>query len=33
VSELTKNNILMQSGVSVLSQANTTQQSTLKLLG
>jgi flagellin len=33
VSEMTKNNILMQSGISVLGQANSTQQSTLKLLG
>jgi flagellin len=33
VSEMTKNNILMQAGVSVLGQANSTQQSTLKLLG
>lgn len=33
VSEMTKNNILMQAGVSVLGQANTTQQATLKLLG
>ncbi len=33
VSEMTKHNILMQSGISVLSQANSTQQSTLKLLG
>jgi len=33
VSEQTKNNILMQSGISVLGQANTTQQATLKLLG
>src|SRR5271170_6230892 len=33
VSEMTKNNILMQSGVAVLGQANSTQQSTLKLLG
>src|SRR4051812_1176576 len=33
VSEMTKNNILMQSGISVLGQANTTNQSTLKLLG
>src|SRR3984957_4629952 len=32
VSEQTKSNILMQSGISVLSQANQTQQSTLKLL-
>ena len=32
VSEMTKNNILMQSGISVLGQANTTNQSTLKLL-
>jgi len=32
VSEMTKNNILMQSGISVLSQANNTNQSTLKLL-
>lgn len=33
VSEMTKNNILMQSGVSVLSQANSTNQGALKLLG
>jgi flagellin len=33
VSEMTKNNILMQSGISVLSQANVTNQATLKLLG
>src|SRR5271154_5306527 len=33
VSEMTKNNILMQSGISVLSQANNTNQSALKLLG
>jgi flagellin len=33
VSEMTKNNILMQSGISVLSQANATNQATLKLLG
>jgi flagellin len=33
VSEMTKNNILMQSGISVLGQANTTNQATLKLLG
>jgi flagellin len=32
VSEMTKNNILMQSGISVLSQANQTNQATLKLL-
>ena len=32
VSEMTKNNILMQAGISVLSQANQTNQSTLKLL-
>src|SRR5215210_8197879 len=32
VSELTKNNILMQAGVSVLGQANNTNQSALKLL-
>jgi flagellin len=32
VSEQTKNNILMQSGISVLSQANSTNQSALKLL-
>lgn len=32
VSELTKNNILMQSGISVLSQANNTNANTLKLL-
>ncbi|MCM2321718.1 MAG: flagellin FliC [Oligoflexia bacterium] len=33
VSEMTKNNILMQAGISVLSQANSTNQATLKLLG
>lgn len=33
VSAMTKNNILMQSGIAVLSQANQTNQSTLKLLG
>ena len=33
VSEMTKNNILMQSGIAVLGQANSTQQGTLKLLG
>ncbi len=33
VSELTKNNILMQSGISVLAQANNTNQAALKLLG
>jgi len=33
VSEMTKNNILMQSGISVLGQANSTNQATLKLLG
>jgi flagellin len=32
-SELTRNNILMQSGVSVLSQANANSQMALKLLG
>jgi flagellin len=32
VSEQTKNNILMQSGISVLGQANNTNQATLKLL-
>jgi len=32
-SELTKNNILMQAGISVLSQANNTNQAALKLLG
>jgi flagellin len=32
VSEMTKNNILMQSGISVLGQANSTNQNTLKLL-
>ena len=32
VSEMTKNNILMQSGISVLGQANQTNQSALKLL-
>jgi len=31
--ELTRNNILMQAGVSVLGQANTMQQVALKLLG
>lgn len=31
--ELTRNNILMQAGVSVLGQANTSQQMALKLLG
>ena len=33
VSEMTKNNILMQSGISVLGQANNSIQATLKLLG
>lgn len=33
VSELTKQNILMQAGISVLGQANSTNQATLKLLG
>jgi len=33
VSEMTKDNILMQSGISVLSHANNTSQATLKLLG
>ena len=33
VSEMTKNNILMQSGISVLGQANQSNQSALKLLG
>ena len=33
VSEMTKHNILMQSGISVLGQANSTNQATLKLLG
>jgi flagellin len=32
VSEMTKNNILMQSGIAVLGQANSTNQSALKLL-
>lgn len=32
VSEMTKNNILMQAGISVLGQANNSIQSTLKLL-
>src|ERR1700733_3952286 len=32
VSEMTKHNILTQSGISVLGQANTTQQGALKLL-
>jgi flagellin len=32
VSEMTKNNILMQSGISVLSQANNTNQAATKLL-
>jgi len=32
-SEMTRNNILMQAGISVLSQANQTQQLALKLLG
>lgn len=33
VSEMTKNNILMQAGISVLGQANNVNQSALKLLG
>lgn len=33
VSEMTKNNILMQSGVAVLGQANNSNQSAIKLLG
>jgi flagellin len=33
VSEMTKQNILMQSGIAVLGQANNTQAATLKLLG
>jgi flagellin len=33
VSEMTKNNILMQAGISVLGQANQTASSALKLLG
>jgi len=33
VSEMTKNNILMQSGISVLGQANATNTQALKLLG
>ncbi|MBS1962224.1 MAG: flagellin FliC [Bdellovibrionales bacterium] len=33
VSEMTKNNILMQAGVSVLGQANNTNQTAVKLLG
>jgi flagellin len=33
VSEMTKNNILMQAGISVLGQANNSAQSVLKLLG
>jgi len=33
VSEMTKNNILMQAGISVLGQANSTASSALKLLG
>ncbi len=33
VSEMAKNNILMQSGIAVLGQANQTNQSALKLLG
>ena len=33
VSEMTKNNIMMQAGISVLSQANNTNSSALKLLG
>lgn len=33
VSEMTKNNILMQSGIAVMTQANNTNMNTLKLLG
>ncbi len=33
ISEMTKNNILMQSGISVLGQANNQAQAALKLLG
>lgn len=33
VSEMTKNNILMQAGISVLGQANNTNSAALKLLG
>lgn len=33
VSEMTKNNILMQAGISVLGQANNTNQTAVKLLG
>ncbi len=33
VSEMTKSNILMQAGISVLGQANNTNQAALKLLG
>ncbi|MBC7385186.1 MAG: flagellin FliC [Cryobacterium sp.] len=33
VSEMTKNNILMQAGISVLGQANNTNQAAVKLLG
>jgi flagellin-like hook-associated protein FlgL len=33
ISEMTKNNILMQSGISVLSQANSMNGHVLKLLG
>jgi flagellin len=33
VSEMTKNNILTQAGIAVLGQANSTNQSVLKLLG
>jgi flagellin len=33
VSEMTKNSILMQAGIAVLGQANSTNQSALKLLG
>jgi flagellin len=33
VSELTKNNILMQAGIAVLTQANNTNSSAMKLLG
>jgi flagellin len=32
VSEMTKNNILMQAGISVLGQANAVNQNALKLL-
>jgi flagellin len=33
VSEMTKNNILMQAGIAVLGQANQTNTAALKLLG